>query len=163
MLHQPAFIKVFLRADSSSLKIGGLLTVVRASHSFNPTVCLNHTVIHKYLIITEPYLAFSKYIDKLLVVKSLINILKLTYFNIVFYSFFFFFFADICDLIINLKTFSGYVLMLIGMFVDTLVCKNCLLLLWVKKKIQVFSLRLYGSVQDHIKVYGNHIKVSKFV
>ena len=52
------------------------------------SVCLNHTVIHKYLINTKLYLTFSKYDDKLLVVKSLINILKSTYINIAFYSLF---------------------------------------------------------------------------
>ena len=71
-------------------------------HSFSVTVCLNHTVIHKYLANKELYLTFSKYVDKLLVVKSLINILKLIYFNIVFYSFF----IDICGLINNLKLTS---------------------------------------------------------
>ena len=59
----------------------------RASHSglkysLSLTVCLNHTLIYKYLINTELYLNFSKYIDELLVVKSLINILKFTYFSI---------------------------------------------------------------------------------
>ena len=59
----------------------------RVSHcgskqSLSPTACLNHIVIHKYLINTEPYINFSKYIDKLLVAKSLTNILKFTYFNI---------------------------------------------------------------------------------
>ena len=75
--------------------------------------------------------------------KSLLNILKFTYFNIVFYSFFFFFFffVDI-GLINNLKTFNGHALMLVGTFIDMLV--------W----------RSDGSVQDHIKVYRNCIKVS---
>ena len=60
-----------------------------SKHSLSPTtVCLNHMVIHKY---TELYLTFSKWVDKLLVMKSSVNILKFTYFNIVFYSFFFFF------------------------------------------------------------------------
>ena len=91
-----------------------------SKHSLSPTtVCLNHMVIHKY---TELYLTFSKWIDKLLVMKSLVNILKFTYFNIVFYSFFF---ADICGLIDNSKTFNGHALMLVGMFIDMLV--------WVKK------------------------------
>ena len=59
----------------------------RASHrvskqSLSPTICLNHTVIRKYLINTELYINFSKYIDELLVAKSLTNILKFTYFNI---------------------------------------------------------------------------------
>ena len=63
-------------------------------------------VIHKYLINTELYLTFSKYGDKLLVVKSLINILK---------------FTDICGLMNNLKTFNVYALMLVGTFIDTLV------------------------------------------
>ena len=46
-------------------------------------VCLNHTVIQKYLINTELYLTFSKYGDKLLTVKCVTNILKFAYFNIV--------------------------------------------------------------------------------
>ena len=53
-----------------------------SKHSLSPTVCLNHTVICKYLINTELYINFSKYIDELLVAKSLTNILKFTYFNI---------------------------------------------------------------------------------
>ena len=57
-------------------------------HSLSSTVCLNHTVIHKYLINTELYLTFSKYVDKLLLVRSLINILKLACFCIVFYPYF---------------------------------------------------------------------------
>ena len=57
-------------------------------HSLSPTVCLNHTVIQKYFINTELYLTFSNYVDKLLVVKSLINILKFACFDIVFYFFF---------------------------------------------------------------------------
>ena len=65
----------------------------RASHhsskySFSPTVCLNDRVIHKYLINTEPYLTFSESVDKLLVMKSLINIPKFAYLDIVFYSLF---------------------------------------------------------------------------
>ena len=56
--------------------------------------------------------------------KSSVNILKFTYFNIVFYSFFFFF-SDIFGLINDLKTLNGHALMLVGMFIDTLV--------WVKK------------------------------
>ena len=43
----------------------------------------------------------------------------------------------------NLKTFNVYALMLVGTFIDTLVWGS------------------YGSVQDHIKVYGNCIKVYK--
>ena len=72
MLHLPAFIKVSLGADSSYMKIAGLHTVVQNSSS--PTVCLNHAVVHKYLINKELYLTLSKYVDKLLVLKSLINI-----------------------------------------------------------------------------------------
>ena len=105
-----------------------------SKHSLSPTVCLNHTVTHKYFINTELYLTFSKNVDKLLVVKSLINILKFAHFNIVFYSFFF---ADICGLTSNLKTFNGHALMLVGTFIEALVCKNCLVLLWVKKDIGV--------------------------
>ena len=74
--------------------------------------------------------------------KSLLNILKFAYFNIVFYSFFFFFFFVDIGLINNLKTFNGHALMLVGTFIDMLV--------W----------RSDGSVQDHIKVYRNCIKVS---
>ena len=65
-------------------------------HSLSPTVCLNHVVIRKRLINTELYLTFPKYSDELVVVKSLLNILKFAYFNIVFYS------SDICDLINHL-------------------------------------------------------------
>ena len=43
---------------------------------FQPKCLLNHTVVHKHLINKELYLTLSKYVDKLLVVKSLINILK---------------------------------------------------------------------------------------
>ena len=39
--------------------------------SLSSTVCLNYTVIHKYLINTELYLNFWKNIDKLFVVKNL--------------------------------------------------------------------------------------------
>ena len=39
-------------------------------HSLIPTVCLNHTVILKYLINTELYINISKYIDELLMAKS---------------------------------------------------------------------------------------------
>ena len=72
-----------------------------SKHSLSPTVCLNHTVIHKYLINAEHYLTFSKYFDQLLGVKSLTKILKLTYLIFFFLSFFFFFFffSDICGLI----------------------------------------------------------------
>ena len=59
-----------------------------SKHSLSSTTCFNHTMINKYFTITELYLTFSKYGDKLLVVKSLINILKFTHLNIVFYSFF---------------------------------------------------------------------------
>ena len=52
-----------------------------SKHSLSPTVCLNHTVIHKYLINTELYLNFSKYNDELLVAKSLTNIPKFTHFK----------------------------------------------------------------------------------
>ena len=91
-------------------------------HSLSPTLCLNYMVILKYLTNAELYLTFSKYADILLVVKSLINIVKFAYFNVVFYSFFL---ADIYSLINNLKTFNGYVLILVGTFIDALV--------WVKK------------------------------
>ena len=40
-------------------------------HSFRPTVCMNYTVVHEYMINTEFYLTLSKYTDKLLVVMSL--------------------------------------------------------------------------------------------
>ena len=48
----------------------------RASHCgskmrSNPSVCLNHTVFGKYMISKKPYLNLSKYINKLLVVKTL--------------------------------------------------------------------------------------------
>ena len=78
MLYQPDFMKVSLGVDSSSFEGSWL----------SPTVCLNHTVMYKYLFNTDLYLTFSKYVDKLLAVKSLINILKFTLFKIVFYSFF---------------------------------------------------------------------------
>ena len=55
-----------------------------SKHSLSPTVCLNHIVICKYPINTELYINFSKYVDELLAVKSLTNILKFTYFNIYF-------------------------------------------------------------------------------
>ena len=82
MLHQPAFIKVSLRADSSSFED------CRASHcgsknSSSATVCLNHKVVHKYLINAELHLTFLinllnrfNLLNKSLVVKTLINILK---------------------------------------------------------------------------------------
>ena len=47
-----------------------------SKHSLSPAVCLNHMVIHNYLINTEFDLTFLKYGDKLLVVKSLENILN---------------------------------------------------------------------------------------
>ena len=40
-------------------------------HSFSPFVCLNHMIVHKYMINTEPYLTFWKYVDKLLSQKNL--------------------------------------------------------------------------------------------
>ena len=43
-----------------------------SKHSSNQTVCLNHTVVHKYMINAEFYLTLSKYVDKLLVGKSLV-------------------------------------------------------------------------------------------
>ena len=95
-------------------------------HSLSPNLCLNYMVILKYITNAELYLTFSKYVDILLVVKSLKNIVKFAYFNVVFYSFFL---ADICSLINNLKTFNGYVLILVGTFIDTLV--------WVKKNVSV--------------------------
>ena len=98
-----------------------------SKHSFNATVCLNETVVHKYLINTELYLTFSKSADKLLVMNSLINILKFTYFNIVSISFFRRY----------LWSFHGHGLMLVRRFIDTLVCKNCLALLCIKKNISV--------------------------
>ena len=109
----------------------GFLEGCRASnrgtkHSLSPNICLNYTVILKYITNAELYLIFSKYVDILLVVKSLINIVKFAYFNVVFYSFFL---VDICSLINNLKTFNGYVLILVGTFIDTLV--------WVKKNVSV--------------------------
>ena len=45
-----------------------------SKHSSHPTVCLNHTVFSKYMISKELNLNLSKYVDKLLVVKTLINI-----------------------------------------------------------------------------------------
>ena len=39
-------------------------------------------VVHSYLINKELYLTFSKYDEKLLVVKSLVNILKYAYWRI---------------------------------------------------------------------------------
>ena len=87
ILHQLSLIKVFLGADSSDLKVVDLQDH-GSKHSLSSTTCFNHTMINKYFTITELYLTFSKYGDKLLVVKSLINILKFTHLNIVFYSFF---------------------------------------------------------------------------
>ena len=84
---QLSLIEVFLRADSSDMKVVELQTMVR-KHSLSSTICFKHTMINKYFTITELYLNFSIYGDKLLVVKSLINILKFTYLNIGFYSFF---------------------------------------------------------------------------
>ena len=86
VMHQTAFIKVSLEADSYSFKVAGLPTMVR--NSLSPTVYLNHMAIHKCLINADLYLTFSKDNHKLLVVKSLMNNLKFKYFNIVFYSFF---------------------------------------------------------------------------
>ena len=43
---------------------------------------MNQMAIHEYLINTDLYLTFSNDGDKLLLVKSLMNILKFTYFNI---------------------------------------------------------------------------------
>ena len=45
-----------------------------SKHSLSPTVCLNHMVIHKYLINIELYRNLSKYIDELLVAERLTNI-----------------------------------------------------------------------------------------
>ena len=39
-----------------------------SKHSLSPTICLNHTVIQKYLINTQLYINFSKYINELLVI-----------------------------------------------------------------------------------------------
>ena len=53
-----------------------------SKHSLSLALCLNHMVIHSYLINKELYLTFSKYDEKLLVVKSLVNILKYAYWHI---------------------------------------------------------------------------------
>ena len=82
-----------------------------SKHSLSPTIYLNHMVIHNYLINAELYLTFSKYGDKLLVVKSLINILKFAYFNIIFYYFF-------CRYLWFNKSLNRNALMLFGMFMD---------------------------------------------
>ena len=48
-----------------------------SKHSSRPSVCLNYKLqfeFTKYIINTELYLTLTKYVDKLLVAKSLINI-----------------------------------------------------------------------------------------
>ena len=127
-------------SDRSSLKVAGLHTMVQEAAS------LNHTVICKYLINTELYLSFSKYVDKLLVMKSLINILKFAYFNIAFWSFF-------RRCLWSKKSFNRHAFMLVGTFIDTLVCTNSLVLLLVKKRYSCLA-------WDRISVYRNRIKVS---
>ena len=51
----------------------GCRTFHWGSHWPGPSVCLNHTVFDNYMRSSELYLNFSKYFDKLLVGKSLIN------------------------------------------------------------------------------------------
>ena len=80
LLDQAAVIKVSLGADSSSLKVAGLLTVVRNTASAQLFVWI--TQWSASILSTELYINFSKYIDELPVAKSLKNILKFTYFNI---------------------------------------------------------------------------------
>ena len=131
-------------SDRSSLKVAELHTMVQE------VVSLNHTVICKYLINTELYLSFSKYVDKLLVMESLINILKFAYFNIVFNIVFRSFFHR-C--LWSKKSFNRHDLMLVGTFIDTLICTNCLVLLLVKKRYSCLA-------WDRISVHRNRIKVS---
>ena len=45
-----------------------------SKHRLRPSVCLNHAVFSIYMISKKPYVKLSKYVDKLLVVKTLINI-----------------------------------------------------------------------------------------
>ena len=79
-----------------------------------PCCLFEDTVIHNYLINTQLYLTFSIYGDKLLVVKF--N--KYPKIHIFQHCFLFIFFAGICGLINNLKTFNGHALMLLGTFID---------------------------------------------
>ena len=45
------------------------------------SVCLNHTVLRNYMISMELYLNLSKYVHKLLVVKSFINFKRIIIYN----------------------------------------------------------------------------------
>ena len=71
MMHQLAFIKVSLRTGSSSLKIAGFPTVVQNTDSDPLFVWI--TLFSMY-ISKKPYVKLSKHVDKLLVVKTLMNI-----------------------------------------------------------------------------------------
>ena len=67
-LPQTAFVKVSLEAGSSPFKVAGLPTAVQntdLTHLFG-----NHTVLHKHTDKKEFYVNISKYVDKLLVMKS---------------------------------------------------------------------------------------------
>ena len=73
MLHQPDFIKV------SPAELAVLPWRLQAfhcglKHRPSPSVCLNYTVFGMHMISNKIYLNLSKYVDKLLMVKTLINI-----------------------------------------------------------------------------------------
>ena len=53
-------------------------------HRPNPSICLNHAVFGNYMISRKLYLNLSKYVDKLLMVKSLINVKHIIIWWIVF-------------------------------------------------------------------------------
>ena len=77
--HYPTMHYLLLSRFSWELTVlleGGRTSHYGSKHSLSLAVCLNHMVIHRYLISTELYLNFSNYDDKLLVMKSLVNILK---------------------------------------------------------------------------------------
>ena len=56
----PGRCQFFLEGFSASQK-----------HSFSSIICLFHIIVHKYMINTELYFTFSKYVDKLLLEKNL--------------------------------------------------------------------------------------------
>ena len=67
----PAFIKASLGLTVLPYRLQGF--PLRFENRPGPSVCLNHTVLGNNMISMELYLNLSKYVDKLLVVKSLIN------------------------------------------------------------------------------------------
>ena len=74
-INQPAFYEGFPRSWQFFLE-DCRASYCGSKHRPSPTVCLNHKVFSIYMINKKLYLNLSKYVDKLLVVKTLINVEK---------------------------------------------------------------------------------------